>query len=300
MNQLLIRTLNKFKLLHFINVCGIIQLNKKKFKIPILQKTGLQNLLPSELWMIDLLEIVLKVSSKGFIDVGVNIGQTLLKLKSILPEIQYIGFEPNSQCVCYTDKLITKNNLANCQLIPVGISTSSDIRVLNFMTDSISDSTASIIENFRPNNKIYRRAFIALFSIEQIKKKINLSVFSILKIDVEGAELEVIKSFYSTIENNKPIILIEILPAYNEQNKFRIKRQEEIQQILYGLNYTFFSVRKENENLIDIVEINKIEIHSDLNNCEYVVVHNSKKDDFKNCCQDFFLDSGQSTFTHVK
>ena len=44
---------------------------------------------------------------KGFIDVGVNVGQTLLKLKSISSEINYLGFEPNPNCVNYLKNLIT-------------------------------------------------------------------------------------------------------------------------------------------------------------------------------------------------
>ena len=49
--------------------------------------------------MIDILKIVLPIENKKFIDVGVNIGQTLLKLKSVSSEIDYIGFEPNPICV---------------------------------------------------------------------------------------------------------------------------------------------------------------------------------------------------------
>ncbi len=44
MNQLLIKFLNKFKLLSYVNINGNINLNNRKFKIPILQKVGYSNL----------------------------------------------------------------------------------------------------------------------------------------------------------------------------------------------------------------------------------------------------------------
>jgi hypothetical protein len=63
----------------------------------------------SELWMIDLLKIVLPIGNKSFVDVGINVAQTLLKLKSVSPEINYIGFEPNPVYTNYGAKLIKKH-----------------------------------------------------------------------------------------------------------------------------------------------------------------------------------------------
>jgi FkbM family methyltransferase len=285
MNKFTIRALNKLKVLKYLNVNGSILLNNKKFKIPILQRTGFDNLFMSEPWMIDLLKIVLKIDHDGFIDIGVNVGQTLLKLKSVAENIDYIGFEPNPLCVYYTKNLIKENNLTNCKLIPVGVSDATDLGVLNFFSDSTTDSSASIITNFRPSQRVVRSEYVPLFELEQIRSKINLNKFSILKIDVEGAELEVIKSFYSAIEEYKPIILIEILPAYNAENLTRIVRQKELLEIVRSLDYSVFRVIKQNDIFIDLLEVPDIEIHSDLNSCEYVMVPNFKKEKLKKYCK---------------
>jgi len=285
MNRFTIRALNKLKVLKYLSVNGSILLNNKKFKIPILQKTGFDNMFMSEPWMIDLLKIVLKIENDGFIDIGVNVGQTLLKLRSVSENIDYIGFEPNPLCVYYTQNLINENNLTNCKLIPVGVSDTTALGVLNFFSDSITDSSASIIANFRPSQNIVRSEYVPLFELDQIRSKINLNKFSILKIDVEGAELEVIKSFYSAIEEYKPIILIEILPAYNAENLSRIERQKEILQIVNNLDYSVFRVIKQKDIFVDLLEVIDIEIHSDLNSCEYVMVPNFKKEKLKNYCQ---------------
>jgi len=280
MNKVLVRALNKIKLLRYLNVKSSIFLNEKKFIIPVNGGIGFSNLFMSEPWMIQLLKIVLQIDSKRFVDVGVNIGQTLLKLRSVSETIPYIGFEPNPICVNYTNTLIQINSIKSTELIPIGISKENKVGKLVFFSEGKSDSSASTIEDFRPNQKIFKKEFIPLFNLKSIKSVIGDESFSVLKIDVEGAELEVIHSFLEDIKSYAPIILIEILPAYSEKNTERINRQNEIQSILIDLNYSMFRVIKNNEALISFEEIKKIGIHSDENACEYVMVPNSKKDPF--------------------
>lgn len=92
MKNIIIRLLNKLRLLSYFNINGKIELNSHKFKIPVLQKVGFDNLFMSEPWMIEILNIVLPLDNKGFVDVGVNVGQTLMKLRSVSSETKYIGF----------------------------------------------------------------------------------------------------------------------------------------------------------------------------------------------------------------
>jgi len=49
--------------------------------------------------MIDLLKKILLLKDGVFIDIGMNLGQTLIKLKCVDPNIRYFGFEPNPGCV---------------------------------------------------------------------------------------------------------------------------------------------------------------------------------------------------------
>ncbi|MBL4657982.1 MAG: FkbM family methyltransferase [Flavobacteriales bacterium] len=276
----MIKVLNRLRVLKYLNVNGGISLNGKHFKIPILEKVGFSNLVMSEPWMIDLLKIVMPIEEKVFVDVGVNIGQTLLKLRCVSDSSDYIGFEPNPLCINYVNRLIKENGIKNSVLVPVGISDKSELGELTFFYESGTDSSASMIENFRPGQKMDRKEYIPLLDLGEIKKTINLDQLSVLKIDVEGAELEVLRSFYNEIKENNPIILIEILPAYDEQNKNRINRQNEIQKLLKELGYTIFTVIKQNEILLDLKEISEMGIHSDLNACEYVMVPDSKKEEF--------------------
>lgn len=277
MNRLIVKVLNKFRLLHFININVAIYINNIKVYIPILGRVGIPNLTISEQWMIDLLKIVLEKFDGTFIDIGVNVGQTLLKLRCVNEKVEYIGFEPNSSCVFYSNKLIQINKFKNCTVIPVGISNITSLGILNFQNNSATDSGASIIPEFRSKTTIDHTEYIPLFEINQIDKIININEFAILKIDVEGAELEVLISFYDLIMKHQPIILLEILPVYNSSNRFRIERQTQVISIIFALNYSIFRVIKENDKFIGLQEVIEIEIHSDLNKCDYVLISKFRK-----------------------
>jgi len=198
----------------------------------------------------------------------VNIRQTLIKVKSVFEHSDYIGFEPNPRCIYYVNRLIKLNNFKGASILPVGISEKTEVGQLNFYYGSESDSLVSTLSNFRPDQKIFRSEYTALFDIETLKKNIDLSDFSVLKIDVEGSELKVIKSFKNEIAHNRPIILMEILPAYFESNIDKITRQNEIVKILKAFHYSTYRVIKKDEVLLNFVETFKIEVRSDLNNCE--------------------------------
>jgi len=281
MNKYLAKALKKINAFKFLNFNKTIRIGDKKFIVPVSDNIGYSNLNTSEPWMIDVLKIVLPLGDTNFVDIGVNIGQTLLKLKSLSSNIKYVGFEPNPFCVNYVYKLIDRNRFENTIIVPVGISNKTEVGVLNFLDDSKANSSASIIADFRKSHVTKRKEFIPLFDFEDLKDKMKLDIISILKIDVEGAELEVITSFRKELAKNETIVLLEILPAYNAQNTFRIERQNKIQDILFDLNYSIFRVIKKNDLLVNLEEVKEIEIHSNIDWCDYVIVPKTKVDKFK-------------------
>src|SRR5262249_27695046 len=78
--------------------------------------------------------------------------------------------------------------------------------------------------------------------------QLNLNNVSLIKIDVEGYEMEVLKGAMETIKRNKPVLIVEIFfsPELN-------KRLEEIQSLGYrykslGDNWIFIpSLQKTNQ-----------------------------------------------------
>ena len=271
MNQLFIRGLSRIKLLKKLNLNSSVKINNSSFIIPIIKSNGKDNLTLGEKWMTPVLQKLLKAKKGSFIDVGVNIGQTLLKVKSIDKGIKYFGFEPNPTCIFYVDELIRRNKFTEVVIFPVGISDATGIVELNFYYEADTDSAASIIKDFRPWQKIYRRSYISCFTADNFNEFIDFSKVANIKIDVEGAELEVLRGFSECLEIARPNIIMEILPVYKKENTDRYERQLGIQEFLKMHNYKIFRIRKKASDEFSHFEpLEEIEIHSDIDLTNYV------------------------------
>ena len=219
MTKLFLRILKKIKLLPYLNLNGKVKVNNLTINIPIIKGIGFGNIYGTEPWMVSLFKEIFQIKKDGaYYDVGVNLGQTLIKLRAVNPELEYFGFEPNPICVFYSKELIKANKYKRTSIFPVGVSTEDNIYSLSLFSDDDTDSAASMLDNFRPEQKTFRKEYIPCFNVERILEKYSLPKIGVLKIDVEGAEKEVLESFEKRIKIDRPFIQVEILPVYKQEN----------------------------------------------------------------------------------
>jgi FkbM family methyltransferase len=261
----------KMRLQKYVNSSKVIKVHDQIIEVPVI--LGLSCDL-TETWMIDLLRHLLKQKKGTFFDVGVNLGQTLIKLKGVDPTRKYLGFEPNPTCVFYVQQLIKKNKFEDCMIMPFGLFIEDKILFLECINDNEVDSAASLIKDFRPDHTVYHRIPVPVFRFQSMGNILGSDKVGVVKIDVEGAELEVVKSLREVFEAHRPITLLEVLPVYSSENLMRQERQEELEGIFNELNYSFFRVIKDDHKFIGLKEIEKIGVHSDLNQCDFVVLPN--------------------------
>jgi FkbM family methyltransferase len=259
--------------LKYLNFSRKIFINGVMMRIPSIRGITCN---PTEPWLVELLAIILRSNHGAFLDVGVNTGQTLIKVKALDSNREYIGFEPNPACVFYVLELIKSNSFINCNLLPVGIFEKDGLLALDLFSDDETDSMASLINNFRPDHKVYSRIFVPVFRFDCLAKYVVNHV-GIIKIDVEGAELEVVKSMVKLIQSDRPLILIEILPVYSHEDLARKSKVDELEQIFADNNYKILRILKTSENSLSGQKlIEKIGIHSDSTICDYLVIPNEK------------------------
>jgi FkbM family methyltransferase len=271
MVNLLVRLLNKLRILQWFNLFASAKLQNRKFIIPVLKGLGKENLDISEKWMMDLFDRLLPFKKGVFIDIGVNTGQTLLKLKAKDNQRIYIGFEPNPNCIFYVQELIRSNKFTNITLYPIGLADKTQLVELNFFTTAATDSAASIITDFRKGSTVYRKEIIPCFKFSDINLALPEDI-AFVKIDVEGAELEVLEGIKSLLIEYRPFIIIEILPVYNMSNADRLHRQQAIERLLSELGYMVLRILKQGDSEVKSLEIiSEIGVHSNLNYCDYVL-----------------------------
>lgn len=158
-------------------------------------------------WEIEMLPVFKKyyVPNTNIIDIGANIGShSLLMSEIISPNSLIFSFEP-----VYWDivqKNIFENHLQDkiC-LFPQGLGKRNEVIEINTM------------DRMKPNN-FGQLSIVKKIKTAHIKKKIgvitldsiHLHNISLIKIDVEGMEKDVLEGARNTIAKNLPTIIIEI------------------------------------------------------------------------------------------
>lgn len=239
MKLVFLRILRKTGLLPHLNLALTTLVNGRRFTIPVIRGIGIDHFYQSEVWMDKVIVGLTAQKDGSFVDVGANIGQTLLKVKSLKPNVTYLGFEPNPECTQYLNQLLGLNPLGKITIYPVGIFSFDGLAQLFLTSGSKIDSCATLIKNFReiavqPTHvPVISGSSLALILKDEI---------SIIKIDVEGAELEVLQQLEGVIERTRPFIICEILPAYSNENTFRIERHGKISEWIWRYKYVIYNI----------------------------------------------------------
>lgn len=185
----MLKVLKQSSLLEKLNLTLTFSINGEPFRIPIIRGICDQNAFMTEMWMVEVLERLLPLKPGTFIDVGANIGQTLLKLKAVSQSTPYLGFEPNPTCAAYLLDLILTNRFERTLMIPIGLCDSRGLMDLIFYTeDSRVDSGATLVTDskFRPYHPVAFRQPVPVLPFTDVARYLGDSEPGLIKIDVEG------------------------------------------------------------------------------------------------------------------
>ncbi|NRB28827.1 MAG: FkbM family methyltransferase [Roseibacillus sp.] len=236
-------------------------LNGRCFRIPMLGGLGGAMRRHHEPWMLENLIQIEKEADGCFVDVGVNLGQTLLAVKSIRSDWEYIGFEPNPYCVFYTMNLVKLNTLEGCTIFPFGIGETTV--AMDLRLNSLTGGEGSIVAGFRSESDYKRRIKVPILGAEFLPGELLEHKVGVLKVDVEGGELDVFRAMTPVLRKHQPLIISELLPIYDtttEQGSFRKERQDALTEILHDLGYGIIRLHLDGSR----ERLEEIEVHSEI------------------------------------
>ena len=147
-----------------------------------------------------IMRIVLEKDS-SFIDVGCHKGDFLIEANKFAPSGSHVGFEPIPY---FYNKLV---------ITFVGI---NDIRQLG-LSNERGETTFNYVKSNPLYSGIKKRNYPGKESIEELNIKVDTldhqlfesSRVDLIKIDVEGAELNVLRGSFNTITKFNPVIVFE-------------------------------------------------------------------------------------------
>lgn len=201
-------------------------------------------------WLHELYRAVLPLRPGAFIDVGANTGQTMFKVLALDPGRQYVGFEPQASCAHLLGAFIAKNQLEGHVVMPAGLSDVAGMKRIYLSTGS-GDPTASLVGGFRPPSFYTEEQWVPVLRGDDAISGLDLEAIAVVKIDVEGGELEVVRGLVSTLEQFSPLIVFEVLHHYlaatgssidEETIEFRETRLAEMEAMLRSGGYTIYRI----------------------------------------------------------
>lgn len=168
------------------------------------------------------------------IDVGASIGWYTCKVsKTVGDKGKIIAIEPNPKNYHYLLKNIELNNLNN--IIPLNLAVFSSKRELRL----ISKGYGSFLESSQDLKKNRNIIKINADTLDHLLSKFKIEKINIIKMDVEGSEIEVIRGAKKILEDFQMLKLIiaayhknkdgiecyRILIPYLEKKNFKIYKQ---------------------------------------------------------------------------
>jgi FkbM family methyltransferase len=180
-----------------------------------------------------------------FIDIGANVGQTLLDFQAAGAPGRYLGFEPNPNSYASICTLAWENNFERCLILPVGLSESFSVLNLYSAIGATTDSGASIEPDLQGTREL-RHTQVLCCRFDDLRAHLGIASIGLIKIDVEGAEIQVLRGMETTLRELRVPMICEVLYADARADIARYELTvQAIMQFLERLEYSVFRVRKD-------------------------------------------------------
>ena len=152
-------------------------------------------------------------TESNVIDIGSNIGYYSIFFSTIIKNGKIFSFEPEKNNYNKLIQNINLNNVNNIQVFNYALSDTNINTVLNL---DYSNFGGHFINKKKSN--FYKTQSIKTKKLDDV---VDLNVyFDLIKIDVEGYELYVLKGMFKILKNNCKNIMIENTKNYKEISKF--------------------------------------------------------------------------------
>lgn len=154
----------------------------------------------------DEVEVFLSRLKEGFVvlDIGANVGLiSLLTAKKVGKTGRVYAFEPVPDIFVRLQENIALNGFNNIEPVPLALSSQRGMATISISHDGASSLFRRVSDEFIEVPTERLDDFVEREGIERVDA---------IKLDVEGAELHVIRGADKTIRRFKPIMMVEINP----------------------------------------------------------------------------------------
>lgn len=195
----------------------------------------------------DVVSILKTLVTEGMtvLDVGANIGEiTLLAAKRVGAKGRVVSFEPVTSNFNKLKKNVELNNFKNVTLIKEGLGAEAqkNISIYPSSGNSSSDENHGLASLFNNNKFENPIDYISIEKMDDIVNELRLSRIDLIKIDIEGGEMDCLIGAQSTLKKYRPMLIVEVQEHTSQQAGWS---GLQLFEYLEKFNYEFFDIQKD-------------------------------------------------------
>lgn len=151
-----------------------------------------------------------------YFDVGANIGLLSVPVLKAKPTCQVVSFEPSPNSLPYLLRTVNGSPYKNRWTVR-GQAVGATCGDVSFC---VNDPSQGAFDGLHDNKRAEAKESVTvpMTTIDTVWQEIGTPKVSMIKIDVEGFETEVLKGALKCLDHNKPFIILEWNPTNLEEN----------------------------------------------------------------------------------
>lgn len=202
-----------------------------------------------------LLQHVVSVERPVVFDIGAHRGESVAYLKRIFPKATVYSFEPDPDSFAALSATsidgVSYFNLALSNADGTAIfnrnrisHTNSLLKVNLKSKDSIGITKATAEKNTKFFDDFNEEIRVTTVTLDSFSRQHSINIIDLLKIDVQGAECNVLAGGHATLAHTKVVIIeISFYDYYEKSSTFL-----DVEQILSPLGFRLFSISEVSNN----------------------------------------------------
>lgn len=144
-----------------------------------------------------------------FLDIGANIGYHSLHVASLCQDARCISFEPHPVICKQLSANIQINNFSNVKAYPLAIGNREGTTKFYMQNDQSYNRGMSAIDYYEGIGTEYSEIKVDMTTLDEFLNQEDKKKVSVIKIDTQGNEYQVLQGAKKVIAESRPIIAIE-------------------------------------------------------------------------------------------